>query len=89
MTSREWIVSIERTPGGYAKLLEQSGSLYVAAWRLARARCMIRSVSTNVPNAAEVYSAACEIVMRTSTTEIIPTKKALKSICESAGYPVV
>ena len=50
MTWTEWLLWLGRSDGHRA-LLEESGSLPAAAWRLAVARCVTSPVPTEIPTA--------------------------------------
>ncbi len=84
----EWLNGLAERDG-YKRLVDESGSLPVAAWRLAQAKCRVWEVPTMVPTVAEVRAAARTIVRRAGMTYHIPTGAILASECESQGLLVI
>jgi hypothetical protein len=84
----EWLFSLG-SEGAHRRLLEEAGSLPVAAWLLAKARCMAGPVSTEVPTTRELRGAAREISRRTGMGEDVPSARALASQCEAMGLLVI
>lgn len=75
---------------GYSKLLEGcSGDLSRAAWRLASRRLEASSMTRPVPTRAELHVAAMEICARSRHIGSIPSPRALASMAESNGLPVI
>jgi hypothetical protein len=89
MSPVAWLESLHERPDGYRSLLEDNGSLALAAWQLARARCRAREISTEVPTRAEVRAAARELVLRTGDGRSIPSSALLASECEARGFLVI
>jgi hypothetical protein len=58
----EWLHRLEEDHARYCTLLDESGSLAVAAYRIARARCRTRAAATVIPTLHELRAAAGEIV---------------------------
>ncbi len=73
----------------YRWLLEDAGSLAAAAYRLARARCRIQPVPTQLPTAAEVCAAARMIGEATGTSATLPCDETLLDACEDVGLSVI
>jgi len=84
----EWLRCLRENGGLYRQLLETTGSLALAAHRLALARCRIQPVPTTVPTQAELRVAAAEIarhvglITRSQVGELVAD-------CELAGLPVI
>jgi hypothetical protein len=89
MKPNEWLLEITATKDGYQRLLEDAGSLAVAAWRLAVAKCQTQDVSTHVPSGREVRAAARQILDRAGVTEPLPTTATLAFDCERVGLLVI
>lgn len=85
----EWLIGLRERPEGYRRLFEEAGSLSIAAWRLARARCLASHRSTGVPSRMEVRAAAHELTAHVSPGTRVPPSAALASECESVGLLVV
>lgn len=83
---QEWIQRIVES-GEYRALLDEAGDIAFAAYRLARALCRIRPVSTSVPTLRELVAAAAEIGRACGTP--IPPGVNLADACEAAGLPVI
>jgi hypothetical protein len=81
----EWLLRFEENRHRYLELLEESGSLAVAAYRLARARCRVQPVSCAVPTSSELWSAARRIATHTGTLPDTPSGSRLMEECESKG----
>jgi len=82
----EWLRAV--TEGQkYCWLLDDAGSLAVAAYRLARARCRIQPVPSAIPTLTELGSAAKLIAE--SCGEPIPVTALLIDACERAGLLVI
>ena len=88
MTSSEWLLYLG-SDDAHRRLLEEAGSLALAAWQLARVRCAAGPVATEVPNRLELRGAAREIARRVGLPSEVPPGRALASECEAAGLPVV
>lgn len=85
----EWLLKLDSEPHGYARLIEETGSLAEAAYRLARARCRSSDRWTEVPSRSELGAAALRIVTRTGGARTVPTGLALARECEARGLPVI
>lgn len=88
MTPHEWLLSLAQRRDGHRYLLDTTGSLAAAAWRLAEARCRAAEVSTEIPSTLEVRGAAREIARRCELGEI-PSAQILASDCASLGLLVI
>lgn len=84
----EWLRRLAENRALYEKLLQSAGSLALAAYRLARARCRIQSVGMTVPTVAEVRVAADEIARYTGLRTRCPTAQ-LVADCEQAGVVLI
>ncbi len=83
----EWLRHLQETADGYHLLLEHSGCLTRAAYRLARARCRVHSLPSNLPTARELGAATaelCELLDRER-----PNPVTLASECERLGLHVI
>ena len=83
----EWLLTLSGATG-FEQLLDEAGSLAIAAWHLARARCLTREHATSVPSAMEVRGAAREIAGKIGRSDA-PSTTALVRECEAAGLLVV
>ena len=85
----EWLRRLENRSLSYEDLVQESGGLALAAYRVARARCMVGRVGVSVPTVRELGAAASEIVAhsRASGTRLEPTHLARE--CEDAGLDVI
>lgn len=85
----EWLIYLERTPGAFGNLLEESGgSLARAAHRVAVARAMAWQQSTDVPTKTELYAAAHYVALKAGIKRV-PAADALARECEMAGLLVL
>ena len=89
MKANEWLLEITATREGYQRLVEDAGSLAVAAWRLATARCRSSALATDVPSHREVRAAAREILDRAALREPLPPAASLAFECEQVGLLVI
>ncbi|HVW30354.1 MAG TPA: hypothetical protein VHC69_33580 [Polyangiaceae bacterium] len=82
----EWLEALQ-DDGGYEWLLADSGSLAVAAHRLARATCRTRALPSSLPTVRELEAAArslgdaCEVA--------VPSSGCLLQSCELADLIVI
>ncbi len=81
----EWLLRFEEDDRRYRALLDDSGSLAVAAFRLARARCRVQPISSAVPTSLELWAAARRIMAHTDKFEMPLSRLCLASECESHG----
>ena len=84
----EWLRQLEEEPARYHVLLNESGSLALAAYRLARARCRAAPVPTGIPTERELYAAAVD-VSRRSQTPHPPVAALLSRECEHERLAVI
>lgn len=84
----EWLRRLAENRALYEKLLQSAGSLALAAYRLARARCRAQSVGMAVPTLAELRVAADEIARYTGLRVRCHPDQLLAD-CEHAGVPVI
>jgi len=85
----EWLFRILSEREGHQRLLDESGSLAIAAFRLASVRCRTSSIATEVPSTHELRGAAREIARRVGLGERVPSAAALVAECEAAGLLVI
>lgn len=83
----EWLLTLSGS-ASFERLVSEAGSLAVAAWHLARARCLTREHATSVPSAIELRGAAREIALKTGRHAVM-SAAALAHECETAGLPVL
>ncbi|MBX3274290.1 MAG: hypothetical protein KF729_28745 [Sandaracinaceae bacterium] len=88
MIPLEWLQEVIRERDGLRRLLEEAGSLSVAAHRLATAKCMTTEHSSAVPTRGEVRAAARQIASRVPGTAV-PETALLVSDCEALGLAVI
>jgi hypothetical protein len=84
----EWLRRLAENRALYRLLLEQAGSLAVAAYRLARARCRTQPMPMLVPTATEVRVAADEISRYVGLSQRMGLRQLLDD-CEHAGLTVI
>jgi len=73
----------------YDKLIDDSGGLAIAAYRVARARCLVGAITTNIPTLREIAAAACEISANAAAGGFRPDASILAGECEQAGLAVI
>lgn len=88
MSPTEWLLSLAQRRDGHQHLLEGTGSLAVAAWRLAQAKCRAAELSSDVPSAIELRGAAREIARRCGLGDV-PSASTLARDCAVAGLLVI
>ena len=84
----EWLRSLQEGRRDYHWLLCDAGSLALAAYRLACARCRVQPVPTRIPTARELYAAARTIARFVGHRDI-PQPALLVADCNFAGLPVI
>ena len=84
----EWLRRLAENRGLYRQLLDGTGGLAIAAYRLARARCRVQPVPNAIPTAAELRVAADEIA-RYVGMRFTPSARQLVVDCEHAGLTVI
>lgn len=84
----EWLFTVLSDREGHRRLLEESGSVAIAAFRLAWARCKTAAVPTDVPTTHELRGAAREIARRTGIGAL-PALGDMVAECEAAGLLVI
>ena len=82
----EWLDAL-KDGDGYQTLLDDAGSLGVAAHRLARALCRVRPMPMAVPALNELEAAARLIGEECSLS--VPSARALLQACDMAGLVVI
>jgi hypothetical protein len=87
-TPIEWLFSVLADRQGHRRLLDESGSVAIAAFLLARARCKTAEVPTDVPSTLELRGAAREIARRTGLDRL-PSLGDMVAECEAAGLLVI
>jgi hypothetical protein len=85
----QWLSGLVERENGFQSLLDECGSLAVAAWRLARARGQTWAIPSAVPTRMEVRAAALEIAARVGQRSPVPFAATLASDCEAAGLLVL
>jgi len=82
----EWLEALQ-DDGGYEWLLGDSGSLAVAAHRLARATCRTRPLPNSLPTVRELEAAArC---LGDACGVAVPSTRCLLQSCESSNLVVI
>ena len=89
MAASEWLEGLRESRARYRRLLEESGSIAVAAHRLARAKCQTWMMPTDVPNAREVHAAAYEIAEQLGMTRDLPALRILATQCRERGLALL
>ncbi len=84
----EWLFSVLSEHHGHRRLLDESGSVAVAAFRLAWARCKTAAVPTDVPSTHELRGAAREIARRAGIDRV-PSVADMVAECEALGLLVI
>jgi hypothetical protein len=74
---------------GYDDLVKESGGLAIAAYRLARARCLAGTRPMSVPTLRELAAAASEIMANATVAGFMPDAGILAGECEQAGLAVI
>ena len=82
----EWLFSVLADREGHQRLLEESGSVAIAAFRLACARSKTASVPSDIPSTRELRGAAREIARRTGLDRV-PSLGDMVAECEASGHP--
>jgi hypothetical protein len=85
----EWLRSIAEDRSRYVALVSESGGLAFAAYRVARARCRVLSMSNGIPTLRELLAAAREILLNTADERASVLAATLLGDCEHAGLPVI
>lgn len=85
----EWLLFWAAHRDAHHALLRETGSLVLAAWRLAWARCRTSDVSTSVPSLLEVRGAAREISRRLGLPDRVPSASDIARECSDAGLLVI
>ena len=85
----EWLRWLAENVDGYRLLLEESGGLARAAYRLARARCHARGGIGATPTLRELQIAALALARELGMSEGLPVSAMLVSDCQAQGLPVI
>lgn len=85
----EWLRRLHEDPQLYRLLLEDAGSLALAAHRIACARCRTSPTAIGVPTGTEVHAAAREIQQHVPAVGRVPPAVDLADDCDAAGAPVI
>jgi hypothetical protein len=85
----EWLRRLEEEPRRYRRLFEETGSLALAAHRIASARCRTRAQWVAVPTGSELHAAAHELQRHVPAISHVPASDALADDCDAAGVPVI
>ncbi len=84
----EWLLSVLAEREGHRRLLDESGSVAIAAFRLAWARAKTSAVPSDVPTTHELRGAAREIARRAGLDRL-PSLGDMVAECEAAGLLVI
>lgn len=84
----EWLLFWASHNEAPRALLGEAGSLSLAAWRLAWARCRTNGLGAGVPSMLEVRGAAREIARRIGDARV-PSTREIAVECEAAGLLVI
>jgi hypothetical protein len=84
----QWLRQLDEDASNYSALVAESGSLAVAAHRLASARNRVQIPSAPVPTLSELKAAAEDIV-RHFTSDASIHAGVLVADCMLAGLPVI
>lgn len=84
----EWLFSVLADHEGHRRLLEESGSMAIAAFRLALAKCRTASLPSDVPSTRDLRGAAREIARHVGLAHI-PSLGDMVAECEAAGLLVI
>jgi hypothetical protein len=82
----EWLRAVSEGRR-YRWLLEEAGSLAVAAYRVARARCRVQPMPTPIPTLAELCVAARSVAEGCGMAE--PPVALMLDDCDRAGLLVI
>jgi hypothetical protein len=74
----EWLLYLAREDGGYARLVEESGGMARAAYRLATARCVVESAGAP-PTLEDLQAAARLLSARIGRGGALPITSVLMS----------
>jgi len=85
----EWLRRLQEEPRRYGHLVEETGSLVLAAHRLASARCRAGARWASVPTGTELHAAAREIQRHVPSIEHVPASDILADDCDALGVPVI
>lgn len=83
----EWLSHLLEAACGYETLLDHSGSLARAAYRLACARCRTQPLPSNLPTTRELGAAATELCHLLALPRACPLE--LTEECEQLGLYVI
>ncbi len=85
----EWLRQLHENTQRYQLLLDEAGSLALAAHRIASARCRTRPCAVPVPTGTELHAAAREIQWHVPAVDRVPSAADLAQDCDAAGAPVM
>ena len=85
----EWLRALREDEAGYEELLRESGTLFIAAHRVASARCRASAVPSVVPTVRELRAAAREVLGEDDVTTPVPSPALLLEECAVAGLDVI
>ena len=85
----ELLRKLEERHLGYDDLVRESGGLAIAAYRLARARCLAGAQAMNIPTLRELAAAASVIMAHAKVAGFRPNAGMLAGECEQAGLVVI
>jgi hypothetical protein len=84
-----WLRRLNQEHNAYARLIEESGGTARAAYRLARARCIIDSPSGAPPTLEDLQAAARLLAARVGHGGALPITSVLARDADSSGLHAV
>jgi len=85
----EWLRALREGRKTYAWLVDDSGGLAPAAYRLARARGRTGEVSNSIPTLSELFSAFGDVARASGARAKHLSRAMLIEECEARGLPVI
>src|SRR5258708_2246152 len=85
----EWLRALKESESGYDDLIRESGTVFVAAHRVASPRCRVSAVSVSVPTLREVQAAALEVLSAGEEPTPLPSPAVMIEECQHAGLEVI
>jgi hypothetical protein len=80
-----WLRQLAEEPSGYARLIQESGGMARAAYRLARARCNVAGTPGVPPTLEDLQAAARVLAARVGRGGALPITSVLTSDADSSG----
>ena len=82
----ERLSTLPHDDGAMHRLVQESGSLALAAWHLARVRC--GTATRDAPTTREVCTVARELAERTGYFDVFPSRAAIATECARHGLSI-